>query len=204
MTIEAQVALVHGGGIRPIDGGGFALRPGSINRAEAGIALYYDGVVEKLLFSGGNAHGHDFPQSEGSMMADLALQAEVPASCIERETTSTSTVGNWANSLPLLAQMDAKTVLGVTGRVAGPRAAAIGERLINQAGGGLSLVGYRSSGEREGLRAYPREAASRWMARRCLDSAETVGVPLADLDTYYLDWKSRTGLAHAKAYLTRR
>lgn len=204
MAIEAQVALVHGGGIRLVEDGGFALRPGSISRANMGVALYHIGAVERLLFTGGNAFGHNYSASEAGLMADLAMSHGVPASAIDAETDSTSTIGNWANSLPMIQATDAETILGVTGRIATSRAAMIGERLISSEGCEVSLMGYRASGENEGFRAHPREMVSKWMARRCLDSAEAAGVSLSDLDTYYLGWKSRTGLAHAKLHLTRR
>ncbi len=158
------MALVHGGGIQAV-GNGYELRLGSVRRAEAGVALYHAGVVEGLLFSGGNAHGHGFAQSEAGLMADLAVQAGVPASHIECEDSSSSTIGNWANSLPMFVGTDV---------------------------------------EAEGLRAYPREVVSTLMAKGCLRAARQSEVDTDQLDAFYLDWKSRTGLAHAKVHLTRR
>lgn len=201
--LEAQVGLIHGGGIRPI-GDGFELRPGSVSRAERGIELYQTGVVERLVFSGGNANGHDFAQSEAGLMADIAVRADVPASAIEVESASTSTIGNWANSLPLIVNSGAEAVLGVTGRVATPRAEWLGVYIMSHYKLPVDIVGYRDSGEKEGLRAHPREAVSRAMAKRCLTSAEQSGVDMDQLDAFYLGWKSRTGLAQAKSRLTRR
>lgn len=200
---KADALLVHGGGILPVDGG-YELRPESIARAQTGVGMYLTGQVGNLVFTGGNGHGLEYEASEAGLMADIAVRSGVPASSIEKESFSTSTIGNWANSLPILEGLGVERVGGVTGGIATPRASFLGDWVLTKAKSGIELVGYQGSGEKEGLRAYPREFVSTRMARRCLESAQKSSVPLSELDAYYLDWKSRTGLGAAKRHFTRR
>lgn len=200
---KADALLVHGGGIRPV-GAGYELRPGSIARAETGVGMYFAGQAQSLVFSGGNAFGLEYDASEAGLMADIAVRAGVPAAHIEKEPSSTSTIGNWANSLPILEGLGAERVVGITGKVASHRAAYVGNWVIARGDSGIQLVGYEPSGENEGKRAYPREIGSSLLAAQCLHSAKKADVPLAELDTFYLDWKSRTGLGAAKKRFTRR
>lgn len=203
----AQVGLIHGGGIEisPTDPRGWQLQPGSEQRAIRGVELFFDGAVERLLFTGGNAHGNDLPQSEAGQMADIAVRAGVPASNIETEGTSSSTIGNWANSLPILGGMGVESVLGVTGRWASTRARRIGSHMMRDYSvEGLQLTGYEPSNEAEGVKAIPREAASLPAAELVLRMARKQGVPLSELDQFYRNFRSQTGIAKAKKFVTHR
>jgi hypothetical protein len=202
-NLAPKVALVHGGGIYEADGN-FHLRPGAIARTEHAAGLLENGYIVKMVMSGGNANGLDLGSSEASLMADHAMSLGVPHTRIEREDTSSSTIGNWANSLPILTDMGAERVVGVTSRIASVRAANVGREIIDHYNTPLEISGYCPSSDDEGLRAYPREFVSSQMARRCMAAAWKQGIPAEGLDSFYLGWKSRTGLAVAKAKLTRR
>lgn len=205
MSVEAQVALVHGGGIYPTPYG-YRLEPGSEARADHAVSLYLAKHVEKLLFSGGNAHGDDLGGvSEACLMADRAVAVRgVSAKDVYVEDRSSSTVGNWANSAAVMRDEGFESVLGVTGRKASVRAEWTGNFLAEVYGLGLEIVRYSPSRETEGLRAVPRELASAVMSRQCLYEAHDQGVELPDLDAFYQAWKARYGLAHAKRILAER
>lgn len=201
--LAPQIALVHGGGMYAADGS-FHLRPGAIARTEHAANLLESKEIVKMVMSGGNANGLDLGASEASLMASHAISLGVPSWRIECEDASSSTIGNWANSLPILIDMGAERVVGVTSRIASDRAANVGREIIDHYDAQFVISRYSTSNDAEGLRAYPRELVSSLMARRCMAAAWKQGVPAEDLDSFYLDWKSRTGLAIAKAKLTRR
>lgn len=201
----AQVGLVHGGGIEqvPFHEGEFRLQPGSVARAEKGVELFGDGRIERLLFSGGNAHGHDLPLTEAGLMADIAVRAGVPPGRIDVEPDSSSTIGNWANSLGMIEAMDAESVLGVTGRVARPRAEGIGRLLIAHYGLNVELTGYTTTKEPL-LGATSREALAIPAATIWLVNAARKGRPLAELDTAYRDRRNHSPVAKVKEHFTHR
>ncbi|MCA9330507.1 YdcF family protein [Candidatus Saccharibacteria bacterium] len=205
MAIEAQVALVHGGGIEPVPftNGEFRLQPGSEARAIRGIELFQAGVVEALLFSGGNAHGHDLPDTEARLMADLAVEAGISAKKIEIEPQSSSTIGNWANSLTMMLGNGTESILGVTGRVARPRAQAVGTALIHHYDLGVELVGYRTTKEPIGI-SLAREALSIGANGAWLLNAARKGRSLQELDEAYRDRRQTSKVAKVKEVFTHR
>ena len=203
MALTEKVGLVHGGGIHA-EGAGFALDAGGAARTARAVELLTSGYVDCLIMSGSNGTGRDLPASEAELMADYAMRLGADHRNIEVEAASHSTIGNWANSVPIIMDMDAKRVVGVTGLLAGRRAREIGESIIGQYDLPFEISGYVASGELEGKRAVPRELVSTQMARRCLDAASAQDVMLEDLDAFYMGWKSRTGLASLKAVLSGR
>lgn len=204
MSVEAQVALVHGGGIYPTPNG-YRLEPGSLARTDHAVALLQAGHVEGLLFTGGNAHGDDLGDvSEAGLMAERAMSQRVSASQITVEDASSSTIGNWANSAVMLERDGVESVLGVTSRNATWRAEWIRNFLTETRGLPLEVVRYSPSHEPEGVRAVPREMMSMVMSRQCLYRAHDDGIKLPDLDEFYRTWKSGIGLDRVKRQLTRR
>ncbi len=202
----AQVGLVHGGGIErvPYAEDMFQLQPGSIARIGRGIELLQAGSVERLVLSGGNAHGDDLPQTEAGLMADIAVTAAgIPAAKIIVEEKSSSTIGNWANSLGIFADEGIESVVGITGRVARPRAQGIGTAMIHHFGLDVKLVGYHTTKEpigvsvvREGL-SVPANAA--WLA-----NAVRKGRSLGELDAAYRDRRKNSPIAKVKQQFTHR
>ncbi len=205
-TPNAQVALVHGGGIElaPTDPLGWQLQPGSTARAEKAVELFQGGVVESLLFSGGNAHGHDLPQTEAVLMADIATRAGVSVKHIKVEPGSSSTIGNWANSLGMLQEMDVESVMGVTGRIARPRAQGIGVSLIRHYGLGVKLVGYSTTKEPASPDAIARELTATPLAAAWLANAARKGRSLDELDRAYRDRRANSHIAQIKQHFTHR
>ncbi len=196
-----EALLVHGGGLT-IHADQISLTAASEARAIQAIVSYNTREVSYLVFSGGNAHGDALPTSEAKLGADLAVQAGVPHDKIVCEEDSSSTIGNWANSIPLLQQIGVESVTGITGRVASRRASLIGRQLIDHYSPELELSGYMPSSEREGMVAYPREAAALLLAWHCLKQARTDGKELADLDQYFSDMKKGRGIDGLKRRLT--
>jgi uncharacterized SAM-binding protein YcdF (DUF218 family) len=202
MSVEAQVALVHGGGVYPT-ADGYRLERGSEARTDHAVALLQAGHVEGLLFTGGNAHGDDLGGvSEAGLMADRAVFQRVPASQITIEDVSSSTIGNWANSAVILERDGVESVLGVTSRIAAWRAEWIGRFLTETRGLPLEVVRYSTSHEPEGVRAVPREMMSMVMSRQCLYKAYDEKVELPKLDEFYRAWKAQYRLGHVKRVIT--
>lgn len=182
--------LVHGGGL-DCTPEGWVLGRSSVARAELAVQLFYAGGASHVIFTGGNGHGHDLPVSEGQLMADVAVQAGVPHRQVECEDQSHSTIGNWANAVPIMRHIGTEQVVGVTGSLASVRARYIGQRIIEDFGVEAELIGYYPSREREGVAGLFREQVAMIMARRCLNGARSDDIPLAQLDTYYADRKPR-------------
>lgn len=195
-----RTLLVHGGGIEAAQDG-WVLGRNSSARAELAVELFHAGGLDTIVFAGGNGYGHELPTSEARLMADMAVRHDVPHYRIELEDSSHSTIGNWANALSIMQQMGTERVAGVTGQWASVRASYIGKQIIGNFGLEVELLGYYPSREREGVMGFAREQVSMVLARRCLDSARTDGVPLDQLDGYYATRKARTGLTRLKRLL---
>jgi uncharacterized SAM-binding protein YcdF (DUF218 family) len=91
-----DVAIILGAALRE-DG---APRPALIRRVAHGVALYHQGLVSRLLMSGGQVGG---PLPEAWVMRDLALRQGVPADDLLIEDASRDTAENARLSLRLLA-----------------------------------------------------------------------------------------------------
>lgn len=202
-TAEQYTLLVHGGGLDPIPDG-WVLGPGSVARVERAVVLLQEDDTRQVVFTGGNGHGHDLPVSEARLMADMAVRHGVAHGRIECEDQSSSTIGNWANSLPLLEDMGAETVVGVTSQAARTRARMIGSQLCQHYGVAVHLAGYVSSGEAATWKAYAREAVAVPLAVAWLANAWRKGRSLAELDEAYRSRRSNTPIGAAKALTGRR
>lgn len=202
----AQVGLIHGGGIEPVPYASdvYQLQPGSVARAERGVELFEAGAVDRLLFSGGNAHGHNLSVTEAQLMADSAVRSGVPASRIETEPTSSSTIGNWGNSLEILQEMGAESVLGVTGRIARPRAYGIGMALIRHYGIDIELTGYWTTKEPASPDAMVRELTAAPLAAAWLANAWRKGRSLSELEDAYRNRRAHSPVASVKERFTHR
>ncbi|MCK8483741.1 YdcF family protein [Aliiroseovarius sp. S2029] len=98
-----RVAIVLGAAVRP-DG---SASPALARRARAAADLYQRGQVDQIIASGGVPRaGH----SEASVIAQICVQAGVPAAAIQIEDQSANTLENIRNSKTLLPP-DAQVVL---------------------------------------------------------------------------------------------
>jgi hypothetical protein len=168
-----------------------------------GVELFREGVVDRLLFAGGNAHGDDLPASEADLMASVALAEGVPHGKILLEGSSSSTIGNWANALDIMLDHGTDSVLGITGRVARPRAQGIGTALIHHYRLDIELAGYRTTKEPIGL-SVPREGLSVAANAAWLANAVRKGRSLDELDTAYRDRRQHSPIAKVKQQFTHR
>lgn len=193
---DPEALLVHGGGLVLIDNKHFALDAASSCRAQMAASLWRPG--RQLIFSGGNAHGDEIAGSEANLMADLAIREGVPHSYVHREPDSSSTIGNWGNSVRILNDLEVERVAGVTGSFASHRARFIGNTVISQYDLNLKLTGYITSGETEGVLAIPREVSAFMLAKWCLRQAAAQDIKPDQLNNFFLDLKKQSGIASLK------
>ena len=103
---KAQVAVVLSGG-RNNDG---SLNDEAVARTITAVRLYHQGLVPRLLFTGGPCCG----QSASVLMANLATELGVPKEAITLEEQSSRTYDNAINSAALLRQDGLRSVILVT------------------------------------------------------------------------------------------
>jgi vancomycin permeability regulator SanA len=104
---RADVAVVFGAGVYPNGRLSVALA----DRVRTAIALYQDGTVDTLLFSGGPGMG-DIHETQG--MKNYAISKGVPASAIILDPQGLSTHETVEHTNPMLDQLGAKHVLAVS------------------------------------------------------------------------------------------
>lgn len=104
---QADAAIVLGAAV-------YGVRPSPLYRArlEHAVALYQEGVVPKLIFTGGV--GWRDTVSEAEVGREFALAHGIPESAILIEPTSTSTRENLYHLLPLLQEQQINKVAIVT------------------------------------------------------------------------------------------
>ncbi len=102
----ADIAVVLSGG-RYGDG---SLNEASLERTIAGVRLYYERRVPRLLFAGGPCCG----TSASALMAQLATELGVPRGAILLEEQSARTYDNALNSATLLRRHGLQSVILVT------------------------------------------------------------------------------------------
>ncbi|OLD64303.1 MAG: hypothetical protein AUI47_06735 [Acidobacteria bacterium 13_1_40CM_2_68_5] len=103
---KADVAIILAGG-RYLDG---SLNEASIERTVAGVRLYYQGFVPRLLFTGGPCCGG----SASALMAKLAMELGVPREAILLEEQSTRTHDSAVYSVALLRRRGLRSAILVT------------------------------------------------------------------------------------------
>src|SRR5690606_10862548 len=102
MTTRIDGALINGSGFEVIDGTQH-LSKGAQANAERAIYLYDAGIISGVVCTGGSPlSGVEFPDTEAEMTAAYLLRHRMPHTKIELEEESTSAVGNWANSAPII------------------------------------------------------------------------------------------------------
>jgi uncharacterized SAM-binding protein YcdF (DUF218 family) len=94
-TGPADAAIVLGAAVR-----GDQPSPVFEERIRHGIALYRQGHVRRLIFTGGK--GEDMQHAESSVAREYALRHGVPADAILVEARSRTTAQNLAEAAPLL------------------------------------------------------------------------------------------------------
>lgn len=96
---------------------GFALaedgspRPGLIARVDRAAELHRAGLAPRLVLSGGAARAR---KTEAGVMRELLIERGVPNEAIQLDIHARSTEENFACSMPILAELNAHTVLLVT------------------------------------------------------------------------------------------
>ena len=128
---KADVAIILAGG-RYTDG---SLNEPAIERTIAGVRLYHQGIVSRLLFTGGPCCG----QSASAIMAELAMDLGVPRRVILLEEQSTRTHESAVYTIALLRARGLRSAVLVTSPVHLARA----QRVFTAAG--LTVHSVRSS-----------------------------------------------------------
>lgn len=198
-TVTAQTGLIHGAGFEIVDGAYF-LSSGSRLNVERAAQLLSDRSIETVICSGrGPVEGEAYGSTEARLMADYLVDAGFNSKQIEIEDTSTSAVGNWSKSAPIIEALDADSVLGITVKVSSARMQMIGDFVAHKSN--FELVGYAASEQKAMPKDYIRELIGQSMTRRFLASnAET---PMELLDEAYEQFKSKLGLAALKRFIHR-
>ena len=80
-------------------------------RVKSAVRLYRRGVVDRLVFSGGDAHS---PYVEADVMADLAVKRGVPEAAVMREGRALTTWQNVRFAKQLLEDVGARTTLVIS------------------------------------------------------------------------------------------
>lgn len=198
-TSVAEVGLVHGSGFEVIDGE-YRMSAGTRYNAERAAQLLSDKSLGKVLCSGrGPVRDQEYPASEAQLMADFLVEEGFAGSQIEVEDLSTSAIGNWARSAPILRELDATSVMGVTAKVNISRMRRIGDFVASRSD--FELVGYTPSAQRARVGELGRELIVRNLTRRFL--AANTETPIDCLEGAYEAYKSRFGLVALKRYLHR-
>lgn len=102
----AEVAVVLSGG-RNDDG---SLNEAAVARTITAVRLYHQGIVPRLLFTGGPCCG----RSASALMANFATELGVPKEAITLEEQSSRTYDNAINSAALLERDNLRSVILVT------------------------------------------------------------------------------------------
>ena len=198
-TLVAEVGLVHGSGFEIIDGI-YQMSAGTRLNAVKAAQLLYDGSLEKVICSGrGPVQGDNYGSTEAQLMADFLVGAGFASGQIEIEDRSTSTIGNWTKSAPIIEDLDAESVMGITARVNKGRMQLIGDFIADRST--FELVGYSSSEQKNKAKDYAREFIGRNTTRRFL--AANLETPIDSLDEAYEKYKTQLGLAALKRFVHR-
>ena len=116
-SYSAEVGLIHGSGFEVI-GDTYRMTTGSHLNAERAAELLSAKSLEKVICSGrGPVQGENYGTTEAKLMADYLIGAGFEHSRIEVEDTSTSAVGNWVKSTPILYELGATSAMGVSAKV---------------------------------------------------------------------------------------
>lgn len=198
-SLEAQVGLIHGSGFDTVEGIQRISEDSRFN-AERAAQLLAEGRIEHAICSGrGPITGVTYPLSEAELMADELLSYGIHPSKIEIEETSTSAVGNWVHSVPIIQALKAETVLGITGGVNVRRMYRIGEFVAARSD--FKTVGYAPSDAKAHIKDYIRELGVDIMTRRFLATEQDCAVD--QLDEAYEAYKARSGMSAIKKFLHR-
>ena len=196
----AEVGLVHGSGFENIEGTYF-MSSGSRANADKSLELLQDGTIEKVVCSGRGPIQDDRQKySEASLMADHLIRAGVPVRFIEVEDTSTSAVGNWTNSAPIIEHvLGAESVIGITAKPNINRMHLIGSFVAARSN--FELIGYSPSDMQSKFKDYFREFINFRIHLRFLSANNDT--PISQLSENYEEFKSELGLAILKNFVHR-
>lgn len=197
--LVAEVGLIHGSGFEVVNGINQMSDATRFNATKA-AELLHTRSIERVICSGrGPVAGERYGTTEAQLMADFLVAGGFSSSLIEIEDTSTSTMGNWVRSAPIIEGLGAGTVAGITASVNKSRMQRIGGFVADRST--FDLVGYVPSGQKASAGECAREIIGRNMTRHFLAiNGET---PVSTLDEAYEAYKSQFGLVALKRFLNR-
>lgn len=170
-SLDAQVALIHGSGLETGADGKIYPSAETKGNLAVGLDLLQNGRVERLLVSGAGPlhdvdYGHD---TEAELGVDWLISRGARADRLLKEDTSSSTLGNWANSAPIIEAAGLESVIGIARDAQIFRARRIGEFVANQSA--FEIAGY-----------LPGEETARSLRGRAIDyGRETASLALFEL-----------------------
>jgi uncharacterized SAM-binding protein YcdF (DUF218 family) len=156
-----KVALILGAAVWP---GGLP-SPTLRRRTLHAAALWHEGKVQAIVACGGLGLN---PPTEAQAMHRLLLDNGVPEAALHMEDRSHNTHENILFALPILAGLEATSVVIVTDATHAPRARLIARRLGLRATSSTPplLQGHLPTTLRQGLREIPATALALWRLRR--------------------------------------
>lgn len=198
-NLQAEVGLVHGSGFEVINGIQVISEGSQLNAIKAAELLTI-GSIERVICSGkGPVQGCAYMTTEAKLMADELIQMGFSHKLIELEEDSTSTVANWANSAPIIEDLGASSVLGITARSSIWRMRKIGEFVAEKSE--FAVAAYAPSDVRPRLKDYARELAMLFATDRFIKL--NLDTPVNELPEAYEIYKSATGLNTVKDFVHR-
>ena len=195
----AEAGIVHGSGFEVL-GDTYRMSTGTSFNAQKAAELLATNSVDKVICCGqGPVHGDIYGATEAQLMADYLTNKGFDHHRIEIEDTSTSTVGNWVKSIPILKALSAESVLGITAKVNVRRMQLIGSFVAEQSG--FNLMGYEPSAKKARINDCARELINYQLTLKFLKA--NTSNPIERLDEVYEAYKEQIGLAAIKRFIHR-
>lgn len=200
MIARVDGALINGSGFYVVEGVQYTSRSTEMN-AKAALQAFDKGEIGGVICTGkAPVNEGDFPFTEARLTADYLVHIGFPHSRIELEEESSSAVGNWANSVPIIQGLGWEAVKGITAKQNVRRMSRIGEFVANK--GGFGFAGYYSTEAGSKLQDYIREFGVDLLLIRFL--AKHKNTPLEALETAYDAFKEEYGTAAVKRFAHRK
>lgn len=195
----SQVGLIHGSGFE-INNEALLLSPGSRANVDRAQELLDQRAIERIICSGrGPIEGIDYAVTEARLMADYLFNRGVSHNKIICEEESTSTVGNWAYSAPIIGSLGAESVLGITAKSNVKRMRLVGDFVASKCD--FEVVSYAPSDAKAKPKDYARELPMFLLTEKFIH--EHANTPVADLSAAYDAFKASFGLGALKRFIHR-
>jgi len=195
--VYADVGLIHGSGFTIDENGSYGMSTNTRHNAEKAAELLHENRFRAVICSGrGPIPEESYATTEAQLMADHLISLGISDKQIVLEGKSTSTIENWVNSVEILEDMNAETVLGVTNGACCKRMELIGDFVTQRCG--IALTGYVSSTNRSKPKDSIREIINTPLTAIFL--ARNTNTTVDRLPDNYDNFKRSLGMSALKRY----